>query len=317
MNIRVNPLDWPLANMIPRRLTSIFSWHEHMPFAFALVQALKPSAIVELGTHRGDSYCAFCQAVEALALPCRTFAVDTWQGDEHSRRYDTDEILSDLQAHHDPLYGRFSTLLRMTFDEALARFEGGSIDLLHIDGLHTYEAVRHDFETWLPKVSRRGVVLLHDTAVRDEGFGVWRLWAELKERYPHLEFTHGFGLGVLQVGAEVPQSVRAMFAASDADKARLADCFAALGRGVTAERLRREAVVEAEEARAQFGACQEQVIGLGHERDTLAAELADIRASLGFRLLDRWQRMKYGLLPPDSRRRAAYSDLVARLKRLF
>ena len=36
----------------------------------------------------------------------------------------------------------FSSLLRMDFADARDHIEDGSVDLLHIDGLHTYEAVR-------------------------------------------------------------------------------------------------------------------------------------------------------------------------------
>lgn len=192
--------------MQPERLTAIESWHRHIPFAFALLNLAKPDVYVELGTHRGDSYSAFCQGVLQQQLPTRCYAVDTWQGDEHAGEYSS-EVYDDLVAWHHPRYSSFSSLLRMTFDEARAQFPDGSVDVLHIDGLHTYDAVKHDFESWLPKMSERGVVLFHDTNVRHGDFAVWQLWAEIEGQYPSFEFPFGFGLGVLAVGREVPTAV--------------------------------------------------------------------------------------------------------------
>ncbi len=183
------------------------AWHGHVAFVHWLVDVMRPRVIVELGTERAVSFAAMCHAVAALAIPATCYAVDTWQGDAHTGRYD-DSIYQDVKAFNDAHYGGFSTLLRCTFDEALDRFQPGSIDLLHIDGLHTYEAVRHDFETWLPKVSDRGVILFHDTAIRTGDFGVWRLWAELQQRYPSFSFDHSAGLGVLAVGSALPADVR-------------------------------------------------------------------------------------------------------------
>src|SRR5947209_6716356 len=93
---------WP-----PRWLTPHSAWIEHIPLAIALVGWQRPRSIVELGTHAGDSYCAFCQAVDALGLPTRCTAIDTWQCDVQTGHYGP-EILENLRQHHDPLYGRFS-----------------------------------------------------------------------------------------------------------------------------------------------------------------------------------------------------------------
>ena len=175
------------------------AWRTHGPFAFWIVENHRPNLLVELGTHNGFSYLAFCQKISALGLPTRCFAVDSWQGDEHAGFYDN-QVYEALKNHHDPRYGTFSRLLKTTFDEALNYFEDGSIDLLHIDGRHFYDDVKHDYETWTRKLSSRAIVLFHDTQVHERDFGVWKLWEEISAQFPSFEFLHGYGLGVLAYG---------------------------------------------------------------------------------------------------------------------
>ena len=115
-------------------------------------------------------------------------------------------------------FSDFSLLIRSTFDTAVQQFSDKSIDLLHIDGRHFYDDVRHDFGSWRTKLSDRSVVIFHDINVREQNFGVWRLWEELKEVYPHFEFFHGHGLGVLGTGNAVPDSLASLFAASSVSR---------------------------------------------------------------------------------------------------
>ena len=217
--------------LAPRRLTDKDSWHGHVPFAFWCIEALAPRVLVELGCHKGDSYCAFCQAVDELTLPTRCFGVDTWAGDPHAGFYG-EEVVEELRHYHDPRYGRFSTLVRSTFDDALGRFEEGSVDLLHVDGAHAYEDVRRDFTTWLPKMSRRGVVLFHDTEVREHGFGVHRFWEETRGQYPSFSFLHSHGLGVLAVGALPPEPLRRLTSLDEREAEGVRRLFERLGDSV-------------------------------------------------------------------------------------
>lgn len=186
----------------PQFIEMPIAWIEHIPFAFFLVEKLKPKTIVELGTHYGNSYFAFCQAIKELKISTKAYAIDSWTGDEHAGFYGN-EVFNYVNKINNEHFSYFSNLIKATFDEASQYFENGSIDLLHIDGLHTYEAVKHDFENWLPKMSDKGVIIFHDTVVKERGFGVWKLVEEISTRYPYFQFEHGYGLGVLCVGKNV------------------------------------------------------------------------------------------------------------------
>lgn len=186
------------------------AWIEHIPFAFWLVENLQPATIVELGVYNGTSFFSFCQAVERLDLNTSCYGVDTWQGDEHAGFYN-DEVYNRVKNYNDNHYSRFATLIRSSFDEARPYFVDRSVSLLHIDGLHTYEAVKHDFETWLPTLADNAIVVFHDINVRERGFGVFKFWEELKKEYDHFEFDFGSGLGVLATGTNYNHMLNSLF----------------------------------------------------------------------------------------------------------
>jgi hypothetical protein len=204
----VSPLGLPLPSFIPRRYKprNLGSWSGHLAFANDLITATQPELIVELGTHWGEAYFTFCQAVQESSLSSLCYAVDHWLGDEHTGPYG-EEVFEEVRQYNERHYCQFSYLLRAGFDDVASQFAVNSIGLLHIDGLHTYEAVSHDFRTWLPKVKPGGIILLHDICPKHEDFGVWRLWDEIKAEFPNtFEFHHSWGLGVVQKENEANRS---------------------------------------------------------------------------------------------------------------
>lgn len=211
MNDLSNRFAWA-EKLSPRLLKSPW-WIGHIPFAFELIGRLRPRTIVELGTYSGSSFAAFCQAAEACGAGTKCYGVDLWEGDIHMGSFD-EALFREISGYMSANHPQTAVLVRKDFNAAVNDFADGSIDLLHIDGTHTFEAVKNDFETWLPKMSARGVVLFHDVNVNEQNtgpsaakFGVRRFFDGVKGGYPHFDFDHCWGLGVLVVGPEAPAEV--------------------------------------------------------------------------------------------------------------
>jgi hypothetical protein len=188
-------------------------WSGHLPFAHDIVAALQPRLLVELGTQSGESYFGFCQAVAENGLACRCYAVDSGQRD----------VFQELASYNDANYGAFSSFLQTTFDRAAEQFDGETVDLLHIDGLNTYEEARSAFNCWMARVRPGGIILAHDTVALNS----W--WKELRQQYPSFEFTHAGGLGVLRKpGREAVDSdfVRSLFSGTSLERSLLQHYYA-------------------------------------------------------------------------------------------
>ena len=309
----------------PLRIVEPISWIKHIPFAFFIIELLKPKIVVELGVHTGNSFSAFCQAVKNLNIKASCYGVDTFKGDPHAGVYD-ESVYIDINNHITENYGDFAQLMRMTFDEALEYFSDGSIDLLHIDGYHTYEAVKHDFESWLPKMSDRGVILLHDTQVRRDEFGAWKLWEEISRLYPSYEFKFGYGLGVLAVGKNVPDEI-IKFIDEAREKIFIERLFLTLGSNIEfrthIQRLEgevaevkktvaqkdervRELEANLEDRNQHIQKLEEEVREIEMENLRINPELNSIKSSVTWRTVMKWHSFVDKIMPPMTRRRRWY-----------
>jgi hypothetical protein len=189
------------------------AWIGHAPFLKFLIREQKPKLFVELGVHNGFSYFVGCQAIEECGLDTQAFAVDHWFGDEQAGFFD-DSVFKSVESLN-AKYSSFSKLLKMSFDQALNSFAPASIDLLHIDGFHSYESVKEDFDSWLPKMEKNGIILMHDVHVRRNSFGVYKFWEEIKAKYRTIEFVGSHGLGVVILGTAPPGKLTRLLEIAD------------------------------------------------------------------------------------------------------
>jgi predicted O-methyltransferase YrrM len=125
----------------------------------AAAAATGRGAIVEIGSWKGRSTTWLASGARLAGR--RVYAVDPHrQSREDPEAATLDVFLANLARNGladvvDPLI--------MTSEEAAARITA-PVELLFIDGDHTYEAVRRDAELWLPRLIEGGTVMFHDTA---------------------------------------------------------------------------------------------------------------------------------------------------------
>jgi predicted O-methyltransferase YrrM len=170
-----------------------------------LVKEKGPETVLEIGTACGGSLLLFCHAASARA---KIISVDIPYG----------MFGGGYPAWRIPLYRSFAcpgqdiTLIRddsheqKTLDKIKSALAGRPVDFLFIDGDHTYEGVKKDFEMYSPLVRKNGIIALHDIVLQppETGGGVNRFWEEIKARYRSMEIMTEkeralYGIGVLYV----------------------------------------------------------------------------------------------------------------------
>jgi predicted O-methyltransferase YrrM len=162
-----------------------------------------PRTILELGTYHGGTIFLFTRvaAQNATLVTVDMDAGDygggyprTWAPLLRSFARDKQNIrLVRGDSHAVSTFARVESLLKEP------------IDFLFIDGDHTYEGVRNDFEMYEPLVRAGGLIALHDIVegTADLVGGVPSFWSEVRSRFDAEEIVAdrsqgGYGIGLLR-----------------------------------------------------------------------------------------------------------------------
>ena len=162
-----------------------------------LADSMRPKDVVEIGLGSGSTFRLWPLVVHPDA-----------------RITGIDRIAPDIE-FEDGISQTTRILTRDSQTEAardeVASIHPDGIDFLFIDGDHSFDGVRRDFELYGPFVRNPGIIAFHDinrdhrhlgiNCVEDSG-EVYQLWDEIKNNYRHEEFVadrrqSGYGIGVL------------------------------------------------------------------------------------------------------------------------
>lgn len=168
-----------------------------------IVERVKPKHILEIGTASGGSlfliarHAANDAKLISLDLPGGLFGggYPEYKSEFYKSFAWSDQDLQLIRGDsHDP----------QIFEQVKAMLNGKSIDLLFIDGDHSYDGVKHDFEQYSQLVSPSGIIAFHDIVKHGEGSGcdVDEYYNELKLRFPSLDIVENYeqqwaGIGLI------------------------------------------------------------------------------------------------------------------------
>lgn len=110
---------------------------------------------VEVGCRYGASAQLWLENIPGLALTC----IDPYRA-YHRVSQDRQDLIYKGACENAEKFG--FTILRKPSLEAVDDFADGSLDWVHIDGDHSFDAAVQDIIRWAPKVKKRGVFLVHD-----------------------------------------------------------------------------------------------------------------------------------------------------------
>jgi predicted O-methyltransferase YrrM len=172
---------------------------------YGLVRSMKPDVCVEIGSALGASASYIGMALKENGRGT-LYAIDPHEPTEWNDVNAIDSLkeftrnITTLQVHEQV------SVIR-SYSDAAAREWKLQIDLIFIDGDHSYEGVKRDWEHFLPHIKPSGIVIFHDTmwdlppytgTVRSD-MGVPRFVDELREQgYQVLTICQDFGVSLVQ-----------------------------------------------------------------------------------------------------------------------
>jgi len=149
------------------------------PFVLTLYEIIlesKPEKVLEIGVRQGQSTRVILSALEENKKGI-LYSIDL--GDRGDR------IPEHLKKYWEPIIGNSC---KIEWKE--------SVDILLIDGDHSYEGVKRDFEKYSVFVNKYGTILMHD--IINENCGVPKFWKEIK--YNKIALNYGVaGMGIIQI----------------------------------------------------------------------------------------------------------------------
>jgi len=188
-------LTWYGGRLRPTQATEEIVW------LLGLLEQMQPKTIVEVGTDEGGTLFLWTRVAAPDALIVAIDARPLGVLGQRSAYALVRKGLARKQQRIE-LVMPVNSQIPETVDRVRGITDGRPVDFLFIDGDHSYEGVKRDFELWSPLVRSGGMIAFHDMRP-DHPDGVPRLWAELKERFETEEriasTEPNYGIGVVHV----------------------------------------------------------------------------------------------------------------------